>query len=107
MTMSRVTGVECPDCGCPQAELQWTGTSWGKPVKRLRCTACGTAWTWPAEPEEARGPIAYARTLCPACGSKATKVASTRKGRHGMPTVRHHRCDDCGKRFKSTERRHA
>jgi len=60
----------------------------------------------PAPPaiDAAAAGVAYGRTCCPACGSRATSVRSTRraKTRDGV-SIRWHKCKDCGRSFKSTE----
>jgi DNA-directed RNA polymerase subunit RPC12/RpoP len=43
--------------------------------------------------------VIYRPIRCPRCGSKNTRVTSTR-GRIG---VRYHKCRACGKPFKSVE----
>lgn len=91
---------ECSKCGCKDR------------VKRdgqQRCRHCGKLWVRhiaPAsdmrETEQEHEPIegvTYYHVLrCPSCGSKKTKITSTRK------PIRHHKCKDCGHNFKSTER---
>ena len=96
--LTLVEATECSKCGCKDR------------VKRSgqdRCRHCDKLWMRhiaPAKQEpqedepEVDGLTYYHVVRCPSCGSKDTKVTSTRK------PIRHHKCKECGHCFKSTER---
>lgn len=117
--LDRCTGPVCPHCGCQDAEILTqphpTGQKswWG--AGTARCRHCGGQFHFKQAPEplqpqvdhhepivETRNgdgrAVPFVKMLCPKCGSDAVKVTSTRK------PVRQHRCDSCGKTFKSVER---
>jgi Zn finger protein HypA/HybF involved in hydrogenase expression len=80
--------------------------------KTRHCRHCGKLWIRrlapipEPEPEPEPPPVvqsadpgivAYHVVRCPSCGSKNTKVSSTRR------PLRHHKCKDCNHNFKSEE----
>ncbi len=105
MIWDRCNDPPCPKCGCPQSDMVNSGTRWGRPRVRLRCTVCGsTWWTRPqatpaaeAETEQADHAVRFHVVRCPKCGGTDTRVTSTRR------PVRYHRCK-CGHTFKSVEK---
>lgn len=95
--------AECSHCGCKDFRLY--GTS-------RHCRHCGKPWIRRLVPESkvevkavtapavVRGDpntVSYHVVRCPSCGSKNTKVSSTRR------PIRHHKCKDCEHNFKSEE----
>jgi len=113
MVLTRVTGPECPECGCEASEVIQDKV-WGQEIELRRCNDCGTqfqhgAKAWP-DPNKAKadddsgdgsgfaGAVIYHILRCPACQSPNVKTTSTR-----VP-VRHHKCHDCGENFKSLEK---
>ena len=97
--MERVTGPECPQCGCEQAEAVSSGTWWGQPVDKLLCDNCGTTFSATARiaPTEGKRVVKFIRMRCPSCGSKNVKTTSTRG------SIRWHKCSDCQRPFQSVE----
>ena len=53
-------------------------------------------------PDDADQVVRYIRLRCPKCGSTNVLVKHTNPEVAGN-IVRHHRCSDCGNRFKSVE----
>ena len=113
--MQRVTGPECPDCGCCD------GTSLGSHVRviyarsggapipvdeetvlRIECQHCGKRFSAIAHETNGQHPdaevIPFPTLRCPTCGSKDNYVTSTRTA-----GLRYHRCRACGCNFKSRE----
>lgn len=102
LMLERVTGPECPTCGCSDSELLTKASWWGQPSERRRCAHCGKVFTATAagDAEDGRAGFAgvtYHVVRCPACRSDETRVTSTRR------PLRYHKCDRCGHSFKSTE----
>jgi len=111
MTLQRVQGPDCPECGCQDAEVVDRGTRWGQPHERRQCNHCGRTWYAAVEQsavsdqpsaeaesnDEADQLVVYRSVCCPHCGSAQTKVTSTRR------PIRHHKCLECGWSFKSME----
>jgi len=117
MMLRRVEGPECPRCGCQDAEVVGRSARWGQVHERRQCSHCGRTWltaveeepsavsgqpsvTPAAEPEPAEDAdqvVVYPAICCPQCGSKRTKVSSTRR------PIRFHKCLECGWTFKSAE----
>ncbi len=112
--LQKCDGPPCPHCGCEDTELVTFSVRWGATLTKQQCNHCGGTFTVPEEKqesgngevEEVSPPAPPKRTVyqpirCPefdgGCGSINTKVTSTRR------PVRHHKCRDCGKNFKSTE----
>lgn len=87
------TDPECRNCGC-------------KDIINKHCRYCGRRWVARMVPKEDRpepetpappGGVIYKVVKCPECGSKDTKVTSTRR------PIRHHKCKSCEHCFKSVE----
>ena len=116
---------DCPRCGCNDSDVESQGRrvttktpKGGGPkvvlrdelVQRRRCNHCGdsfqAAWPWeePKPPAVDRA-TTWPDTVCPGCGASGrdhngasmVPVTSTRGA------VRHHRCNRCARRFKSTK----
>jgi transcriptional regulator NrdR family protein len=126
--LERTNDPECPRCGCTDTTMVEERMRFGARVERRECSHCGNHFTptgLTAKPvaervgdeqaedeldgaEAGRGArsVAYsaqpARCLCPQCRSRNPAVKSTQRGDDGR-TVRHHRCGNCGHRFKSIE----
>jgi transposase-like protein len=107
MRLHEIKGAPCPKCGCQDTERVQRWGRWGATSQRYQCRYCRTAfWADTEQAEEQNepsgidpdAPVAYQITHCPHCGSGCTKVTSTRK------PIRHHKCMECGKTFKSHER---
>lgn len=98
-----------------------TGAPWGQnsPTQRRRCRACGELFYAPPASAPADEPAAstppavsagngppsgvrYYVLRCPKCRSDQVKVTKTMHP-HDAPTVRYHKCGECGHRFKSVE----
>ncbi len=110
-------GPECPRCGCRDgtdvSEIQWMGH-----VRAVRlCRHCGrqygynveTVTTSDAVQIETRpvmldsdGAVPYLTTRCP-CGSGRTRVTRTLPPQPLGTVVRWHKCQECGKNFKSMQ----
>jgi len=125
-----VEGPECPRCGCTESVVlpgggsRWfsavnpkTGQPWGQDAtsQRRRCRHCGQEFhavaldlqaSPPAESVSAEpalpAAVRYYVLRCPACRSDRTKVTKTMHPKDG-PTVRYHKCQACGHKFKSVE----
>lgn len=117
-TLTRLDGPECPGCGCRDCvEIRRQNKGW-MVVSIMRCRYCRQAFRrsrmirQASRREEADadgeqigdgkdagpgGAVVYRPVLCPDCGSRRTKVTRT------MSPTRYHKCDECGKRFKSVE----
>jgi transposase-like protein len=90
--------AECPRCQCNDIEKAGRTMQWGKSWQRWQCNECGHDWTAaPEEKPEEKYLTQYLKTQCPACGSIHTLVTSTRD------EARYHKCQDCGRNFKSIE----
>jgi len=94
----------CKDCGAthgtePEFDEFWQ--EW-----RSKCGNCGAGVVCAApEAEDAaqdHGPVYYVPVECPnkKCRSTSCPVRSTPGGK-----IRHHKCNDCGRCFKSIEKR--
>lgn len=102
MKLERVEGPECPHCGCmDQAVL--SRSRWnGRYTERRGCRHCGHIFSAQSTDDlEPEPPTYYPAILpvCPTCGSTDNVVT------HTLRPIRHHRCRQCGERFKSTERK--
>jgi transcriptional regulator NrdR family protein len=114
MTLSRITGPSCPDCGCESSEVEQSKL-WGMSQERRRCNNCGCRWTtkgepWPTKEQAVEGEAVQPKAVlyhpppaCPACEAPAASVSRTMPAKKGEPRVRYHKCDDCGHTFKSIE----
>jgi len=118
--LEKVSGPECPDCGCQAsrvfaARLSRSGSvergtvSWWR-VERRECDHCGAEFTVrietarPAgEPDRSGngGPVPFACVRCPLCDSRDTPVQRTVTMAIGV--LRYHACRGCGVRFKSLD----
>lgn len=104
--LRRVSGPECPTCGCCAGEdLGRSGVGDRQSVRR-RCDHCGAVWSYvdeaaTVEPDESspadRG-VVYHVMRCPNCASEDTVVTSTQR------PLRYHKCRECGQAFKSVEK---
>ncbi len=115
MQLKKITGPECPRCGCQDASEVRQVVRWGQPSQRRQCRHCGYTWTVSvaarAQTAEDPGPdlspkdagpdrsgtIAYHVVHCPTCGGGKCPVTCTHR------PVRYHKCRDCGATFKSIE----
>ncbi len=126
MQLKKITGPECPRCGCQDGSDIGRVVRCGQPSQRRRCRHCAHTWTVterpgpqtpkqpgldrsatvtePAEGETAKdsGPdrsatILYHLIRCPACGGRKCPVTTS------QAPVRYHKCRDCGATFKSIE----
>lgn len=88
---------DCPGCGCNDTSLIRRTKWWGDTLERRQCNHCGRRFTCPVDDEEAVSAVVYVRVQCPECHGDDCPVTSTQR------PVRHHRCRDCGTRFKSVE----
>jgi uncharacterized Zn finger protein len=43
--LPKITGPECPICGCEDSEVVKTTVRWGQPTTRRACANCGQVWT--------------------------------------------------------------
>ena len=107
MMLDKVTGAECPQCGCEDSRLMRTRNGWGGAFESRSCNNCGKAFyvtVNPADDEhEDKKPVAvpYTRVACrcPMCGGENPRVVRTIPG-----GVRYHKCPKCSHTFKSYER---
>lgn len=119
--MQKVTGPECPRCGCEQSEIL---TSKERQIYERRgghlhllriethhdrvCLHCSRRFRSVAKPAngQLRGAaiVHYERLRCPHCKSPRTLVTSSPavNERTGVKT-RHHRCQSCRQPFTSRE----
>jgi len=96
--LSRVSGPECPHCGCADVEQMAPATGgWFGRTARYQCRHCGWRFAADAPPANEAQPVIYQPVRCPSCGHPDCPVTSTRR------PVRHHQCRACGLRFKSYE----
>jgi transcriptional regulator NrdR family protein len=98
--MERFAGPECPECGCRDSDLVQQCSYWGQSAEERQCRFCGRRWTETIEADDSPDnlqPVLYHVVRCPRCGSDQTRVTSTRR------PIRHHKCHECGLRFKSHE----
>ena len=110
--LQKCDGPACPACGCQDTRRyagrrRWTGQEYVQFV----CQHCGKVFypedRWQEKSAEQEktpepeispgGAVIYRPVRCPKCNSLKVKVTSTRR------PVRHHKCEDCGERFKSVE----
>ncbi len=106
MGQLRRSSASAPNCGCEDSALLRRTKWWGKGHDTRRCNHCGRRFQaaateepkaeQPSRPED-RG-VVYRVIACPRCGSRKTKVTSTRRPR------RHHKCLDCRYAFQSCEK---
>lgn len=89
--------TDCPRCGCNATSLIGRSRWWGDTIEKRSCDHCGKRFTCSAEEDAAVDAVVYVRVQCPDCGGDDCPVTSTQR------PVRHHRCRDCGCRFKSIE----
>lgn len=109
MNLERLTGPECPDCGCHDSEVVARSNRFGRGgAERRGCRNCGRTWSTTlrriepvkASPEPGTG-VTYPpppEIHCPNCGSIETRVTTTQR------PIRHHKCLACERCFKSFER---
>ena len=106
MNLPRVSGPECPNCGCQQSEIIRPAREegWFASGERRRCENCGRSWCAPLDQDEQPAPksdppapVFWRTVRCPSCNSPDCPVTSTRR------PIRFHRCRACGFRFKSVE----
>jgi DNA-directed RNA polymerase subunit M/transcription elongation factor TFIIS len=129
MDLDLANGPTCPRCGCTDTEVRrapsqqrsWYGSG------LARCRHCGQGFhfghqasgpplTTQAPPLESQqppsdssreqngnGPVYFRPVKCPECGSKETKVYKKMPTKPDTPTVRYHKCKNCGASFKSVE----
>lgn len=116
--LDRITGPECPDCGCEDSTLLKSRRGWDDRVRQRRQCAnrrCGRVWLAAVEDHPDDDSLAsvikeaitkvvdFIKTRCPYCDSTNTTVYCTRPKVRGI-RERHHRCAACKKTFKSLER---
>jgi len=106
--------MTCPECGCAEYQVIARGTRWGAPWEKRVCRFCRRTWRHTAPPpplprlsqrtnrEPQRNPttedgVAYYLIRCPKCQSTNTRVTHTDR------PVRYHKCQICGRTFKSVE----
>lgn len=90
--------TDCPACGCNATLLVGRTRWWGDIVEKRQCEHCGKRFTCsPDQDDPAVEAVVYVRVQCPECSGDDCPVTSTQR------PVRHHRCRDCGCRFKSIE----
>jgi len=53
--LERVTGPECPDCGCQDSEVVQQGDMFGAAFERRRCSHCGRVFSGPLGAVSDRG----------------------------------------------------
>jgi transposase-like protein len=114
--LNKCDGPECPYCGCNDTKKAEFLGRWGLSLTKWQCNHCGSTFTVrerEADPPASSGNghhvidetqpklIVYPLIRCPVnqegCGSTNTKVARTKR------PIRYHKCQDCGKSFKSVE----
>jgi len=102
--MQRLTGPECPHCGVSDSEVvssavrrrrREDGTISETQVDRHVCHYCDRRFWAEAPPPAADVVIVPLR--CPHCGSRETRVTSTRS------RDRYHQCGTCQRSFRSVE----
>lgn len=104
MMLEKVTGAECPRCGCEDSRVIRTRNGWGAEFESRSCNNCGKLFTVNVKAEDAKPdePVAvpYVRVACrcPKCGSENPKVVRTIPG-----GIRYHKCPTCRHTFKSCE----
>lgn len=105
MRLEKVTGPECPKCGCSDSVVIRSEVRWGKAQDRRRCQNCSSTWSAPAAEDlddqvhaKQHQAVVYHVMRCPS--SSGTRVLVT----HTERPIRYHRCQDCRHRFKSVER---
>ena len=110
MTLPVIEGPLCPACHCQDSAVI-RRDRYREAFRELRCCRfCGRQW-WtsskarpdPDADTDGTGPagerpVIYHVVICPACGSKRTRVTSTRR------PIRHHKCQACSHTFKSMEK---
>lgn len=102
--LEKCNGPACPRCGCCDAEIialpdpeksTWYGAG------RAQCKHCRLIYHFKELPQdcdkkpEANGAVFASDVCCPSCKSQDVIVTSTRA------KVRHHKCRDCNKNFKT------
>lgn len=129
MAERRMTGPECPGCGCADAARVRT-ERFGRDVERCRCRHCGRQWTArpAADPLVERRPPPLVRNRADVAPDPVVVEQEAREEARGatpiyVPAqvprcpqcgaesrvyctrrpVRHHRCTECRHRFKSVE----
>ena len=105
MILERVTGPECPQCGCQDCKKAGKIPHWRQKWQRWQCYNCGKKFSRPIK--EGTGLVAnvvasvedviFHTIRCPFCRSKKTRIART------MRPHRYHKCSACGENFRSTE----
>lgn len=106
--LKRLSGVECPNCGCEDSDVVSRGRRWGKPVESRSCSHCGKRFRAEVkEGVEVSGVVVYKPSTkggatCPRCGRFPVRVASSGPAEDVGPRVRAHKCA-CGWVGKSVE----
>jgi transposase-like protein len=106
-SLQRITGPECPRCGCADSQRIQAFERWGRAHERRRCEHCHHIFNAAIQEEQLEAPpgndqaaVVYdpVKVRCPKCGTANPPVTS--KPRAG---VRWHKCGVCGETFKSAE----
>lgn len=121
--LTKITGPECPRCGCchgetigssTQTEFEHGDTQLERPLRettilRRQCEHCGKRFTAAAETTNGQHPgasvIDFPILRCPHCDSSDNYVSSSPSRKSTGTKYRHHKCRACGKNFTSREKR--
>lgn len=101
--------MECENCGCNDVVKCGKRMRYGRQWQRWRCNHCGKEFTEvqvKTDPKVEETPlkvVEFVAMTCPKCSSRNVKVRSTDRS-EGEPTIRKHKCFECGWRFQSTDK---
>lgn len=110
--LRRIEGPECYKCGCRDCRSIGSGAFFGKAFKRYVCNHCQHQFKYDEDSDTQKPSlqvippmrkngvpcVRYRRgAKCPKCSSWKTRTTDT------VLPYRYHRCNDCGKRFKSVQ----
>lgn len=94
--------TDCPKCECNDTQQVKIENRFGQECQRRRCNHCNHSWIQPTQEDELEtlsdDEVWYEKTPCLHCNSTNNYVTQTRGN------VRHHKCKECGRTFKSRER---
>lgn len=100
MTDAPYVSMNCRNCGCNLVRLVGAGNA-GRPWFRVECDHCGSQQSVGAAPGVPTIPngVSYnsVNCRCPSCRQVNPKVERT------MGRIRYHKCQNCGRQFKSVE----
>lgn len=121
--LAKVTGPECPQCGCQHGETLRTSVEStyerqpgstqlvlvGETTRLYRqCEHCAARFSASAELTNGQHPgatvVPFPLLRCPHCGSTDNYVTTSPRRKPSGTKFRHHKCGQCSRNFTSQEK---